>query len=190
MMADFGRQGSRKLIHLGVFTPFCSSHKRVYTFFMKEKHSTIATFNDLEKAEDVKNRLVEAGVHAEVYDESKLQKYWFLSKPLAADKVVVDEKDFEKARFVLQSADALEHILDGEVRCPECESADIEYPQFTRKFMTTTLVEVLCFLHVIDKTFYCQKCQHTWPVSDGLRSKTDVLNWPEKNNGLVKNETG
>jgi len=30
---------------------------------------------------------------AKVHDESKLQKFWFLSKPLAADKVVVDEKD-------------------------------------------------------------------------------------------------
>jgi hypothetical protein len=155
------------------------------------RQTTVATFSDLEKAQEVKNRLAEAGIPAEVNDESNLQKFWFLSKPLAADKVVVDEKDFEKARLALKAADAQDHILDGEIRCPQCKSADIEYPQFTRKFMTTTLVEVFCFLHVIDKTFFCQKCQHTWPVSDALRAKTDVLNWPAKmDEGLVKNEKG
>jgi hypothetical protein len=157
---------------------------------MSQKQTTVATFSDLEKAQEVQKRLLEAGIAAEVHDESKLQKFWFLSKSLAGDKVVVDEKDFDKARQVLQNADALEHVLQGEVRCPQCESADIQYPQFTRKFMTTNLVEVLCFLHVIDKTFFCQKCQHTWPATVTLRPTTDVLNWPEKNGGLVKNEKG
>ena len=62
--------------------------------------------------------------------------------------------------------------------------------------MTTTLVEVLCFLHVIDKTFFCQKCQHTWPATVDLRQKTDVLNWPqgrwdgEKREGLMTGVLG
>jgi hypothetical protein len=150
--------------------------------------TTVATFSDLEKARKVKNRLAQEGILAEVLDESNLQKYWFLSKPLASDKVVVDEMDFEKARLALQAADAQDHIWDGEIRCPKCGSASIDYPQFTRKFMTTTLVEVFCLLHIIDKTFYCKSCQHTWPVSDTLRLKNDVLNWPVKGSGLVKDE--
>jgi hypothetical protein len=157
---------------------------------MRQKQTTVATFNDLEKAQEVKNRLAAAGIPAEVYDESKLQKYWFFSKPLAADKVVVDEKDFDKARLFLQAADAQDHILNGEVRCPQCGSANIEYPQFTRKFMTTTLVEVFCLLHIIDKQFYCHGCHHTWPISHVLEQKTDVLNWPAKNPGVVANEKG
>lgn len=154
------------------------------------KETTIATFSELEKAQEVQRRLAEAGIPAEVNDESTLQKYWFLSKPLAADKVVVDQKDFERAREVLAAADSKDHVLQGEVRCPECGSANVEYPQFTRKFMTTTFVEVLCFLHVIDKEFYCQGCHHTWPVSETLRPKNDVLNWPTKGRGMVQNEKG
>jgi hypothetical protein len=70
-------------------------------------------------------------------------------------------------------------------------SAEVEYPQFTRKFMTTTMVEVLCFPHILDKTFYCEKCQHTWPASVEMRPKTDRLNWPRKEEyGMVKNEKG
>jgi hypothetical protein len=158
-------------------------------YFMNEKQTVVATFSDLEKAQEVKNRLTQAGIPTEVIDESKLQKYWFLSNPLAADKVVVDEKDFDKARLVLQAADAQDHVLQGELRCPQCGSANIEYPQFTRKFITTTLVEVFCFLHIIDKTFFCTECQHTWPASTALRQKTDVLNWPVKKDDLVKKET-
>jgi hypothetical protein len=155
---------------------------------MKEKQTTVATFSDLEKAQEVKIRLIEAGIPAEVYDESKLQKFWFLSKPLGADKVFVDEKDFDKARLFLQAADAQDHILQGEIRCPQCGSANIEYPQFTRKFMTTTLVQVFCLLHIIDKEFYCHGCHHTWPASHVLDAKTDVLNWPSRDRGPVANE--
>jgi predicted nucleic-acid-binding Zn-ribbon protein len=155
---------------------------------MKKQQTIIATFSDLEKAQEARDRLVQAGIPAEVQDETKLQKYWFLSRSLAADKVLVDEKDFEKARSVLQAADVTDHVLQGELRCPKCGSADIEYPQFTRKFVTTTLVEVFCFLHVIDKEFYCKKCQHTWPASVALRPKTDILNWPKKDGDLVKKE--
>jgi len=155
-----------------------------------KQQETVATFSDIEKAQEVKRRLEEAGIQAEVNDESNLQKFWFMSKPLAADKVVVDEKDFENARKALQAVDAQDHVLQGEVRCAQCGSADVQYPQFTRKFMTTTLVEVLCFLHVLDKSFYCAKCHHTWPASEALRPKTDVLNWPVKENGLVKSERG
>jgi hypothetical protein len=155
-----------------------------------KEQETVATFSDMEKAQEVRRRLQEAGIHAEVVDESNLQKFWFLSKPLAADKVVVAEKDFERARKVLQAADEQDHVLQGEVRCPQCGSADVEYPQFTRKFMTTTFVEVLCLLHVLDKSFYCTKCHHTWPVSEALRPKTDVLNWPLKKDGMVHSERG
>jgi hypothetical protein len=56
--------------------------------------------------------------------------------------------------------------------------------------MTTTLVEVCCFLHIVDKEFYCQKCHYTWPVSEVLRPETDVLNWPAKDRGLVVKERG
>ncbi len=157
---------------------------------MRKKQTTVATFSDLEKAQEVRKRLAEAGISAQAHDESRLQMFWFLSKPLAAHKVVVDEKDSDKALLALQIADAQDHILQGEVRCPQCGSANVEYPQFTRKFMMTTLVEVLCFLHIIDKAFYCQGCHHTWPVSHVLNAKTDVLNWPSRKRGLTAHERG
>ena len=123
-----------------------------------KRSDTVATFNDREKAEKVKGKLVQAGIPAEVHDESKLQKFWFVSKPLAGEKVIVDEKDFDRACHTLEAKEQKEHLLEEEIRCPQCGSADVQYPQFTRKFMTTTMVEVLCFLHLLDKEFYCKGC--------------------------------
>ena len=163
---------------------------RALDWGMKPGKTNVATFSDLEKAEHVRDCLQEAGIAAEVADESKLQRLWFLSKPLAGEKVYVREEDFARAMETLKVADEQDHILQGEVRCPQCDSAKIDYPQFTRKFMTTTLVEVLCLLHMLDKQFYCEGCHHTWPVDVKLRQSTDVLNWPDKGDGrMVRKET-
>jgi hypothetical protein len=157
---------------------------------MKPGMSRVATFNEPEKANVVKNRLEEAGIHATVADESKLEKYYFMSKPLASQKVYVDDKDLDRARRFLKEADAQDHILNGEVRCVECGSVRVEYPQFPRRFITTTLVEIFCYLGIIDKTFYCKDCHHTWPAKVTLRKKTDRLNWPLPQDGLVRQEKG
>jgi hypothetical protein len=157
---------------------------------MKPGKTNVATFSDLEKAEHVKDCLQKAGIAAEVADESKLQRLFFASKPLAGEKVYVPEADFERAMKTLEVADEHEHLLQGEVRCPKCNSPKIDYPQFTRKFITTTLVEVFCHLHVLEKQFYCEDCHHTWPVEVKLRQSTDALDWPEKDEGhMVKKET-
>jgi transposase-like protein len=158
---------------------------------MKQGKSNVATFSDHDKAERAKNRLVKAGIAAEVVDESHLQRLWFGSKPLANQKVYVPEEDNNRALETLQQADAESNILCGEVRCPKCGSAKVEYPQFTRKFIMTTFVEILCFLGVIDKRFYCEACHYTWPNEEKLRRSTDVMGWPTHSSAqrLVKKET-
>ena len=150
----------------------------------------MATFNESDKAQVVKQRLEQAGIHASLEDQSKLQKFFYMSKPFASQRVYVDDKDVEKARQVLKEADERDHILNGAVRCVQCGSARVDYPQFPRKFITTTFVEIFCFLRVIDKMFYCEDCHHTWPVTVALRSKTDRLNWPVPDSGVVRQVKG
>jgi hypothetical protein len=157
---------------------------------MKPGKTVVATFGEADKAEVVRNRLEQAGMSAIVDDESNLQKFFFLSKPLASQKVYVDDKDSVRARQFLREADTRDHILNGEVRCLQCGSARVEYPQFTRKFMTTALVGLGCLFRFVDKSFYCLDCHRTWPVTVSLRKKSDILNWPAHDGGLVRNEKG
>ena len=142
----------------------------------------VASFNELDEAEAVKQSLERAGIHAEVYDESKLQRFWFLSEPLAGKHVCVSERDFDRAKEALDVLDAQEHVLHHAIRCPECGSPRVEYPAATRKFVGPTLVEIFATtVRVVDKEFYCENCHHTWPNKPkNADRETDVLGWPVK----------
>ncbi len=141
----------------------------------------VASFNESDQAEALKNRLEQAGIKAEVYDESKLQRFWFNAESLAGKKVRVAERDFEKAKLVLDNLDAKEDTLHDAVRCPKCGSPRVDYPAATRKFIGPALVEIFCTTaHLVDKEFYCEHCQHTWAPKVKLEHKTDVLGWPVK----------
>jgi hypothetical protein len=157
---------------------------------MKAGMTNVATFSDHEKAERAAQCLKDAGIAAEIQDETKLQKFWFVSKPLAHQKVYVPEGSLDHAVRALNGADMQKEVLQGEVRCPKCGSPRIEYPQFTRKFMTTTLLEVLCLVGILKREFYCTDCHFEWPAKVTLRSSTDILRWPErkKERHLVRNE--
>ena len=124
---------------------------------------TIATFNEPGKARQLKERLQLAGLHADMIDEGHIQKVAFMSKPQANVKVQVDDNDFERAQKLMiewESSDP--DIGSAMIRCPQCGSSRIEYPQMTRKFMTPALASVLFTLKIFPKEFYCEDCHFTW----------------------------
>jgi len=147
---------------------------------------TLATFNDRDHAQPVVNRLQQAGFHPQLHDESKWQKHRF-AETLASVKVQVDENEFDPAKEKLKEMDATEHLLDQAVCCPECGSADVDYPQVTRKFMMPTLHMLLYKLHLEEKMFYCNTCHHTWPLRVKMEPERDLLNWPIKKSPLHEN---
>jgi len=134
---------------------------------------TVATFNEPSKAEPLKQKLEKAGIHAQICDESRYEWVWFVTKPIAGIRLKVHKRDFEKARQRIREWDAGEGILRDAVRCPQCSSSRVEYPQFTRKFFLPNLVGLASLLHIIDKEFYCQECEYTWP-------KDARPQWPRK----------
>ena len=124
---------------------------------------TIATFNESAKARQLKRRFQDAGLKADVHNEAPLQQVGFMSRPQANAKVLVEDDDFEKAQGLMVDWEATDPDISAAlIRCPQCGSANIEYPQMTRKFLTPAVVAVLCALKIIPKEFYCQDCQFTW----------------------------
>ena len=117
---------------------------------------TLATFNQAVAAQPLVARLWEAGIRAEIHDESKLERLWFVRKPLAGVRIEVHADDFEKAARMVREWDAADHALHDAVCCPECGSSRVEYPQFTRKFVTPNLVGLLAAVGLVEKEFYCQ----------------------------------
>ena len=144
------------------------------------KMVTEATFNEVEDAEPLQKRLEAAGIRAEIQDERKLQKYWFMSDALAGVHLRVDRSQFEEASRLLREWDASEGVLKHAILCPACNSSRVEFPQFTRKFVSPGFYAVLCALHLFERRFYCEDCHFTWPLHQKLERPTDLLGWPLK----------
>ena len=128
-----------------------------------------------------------AGFHPILLDESRWQDRHF-AEHLASVKVQVDESESEAADRQLHQCDVSEHWLDQSVTCPECDSAEVDYPQVTRKFILPALHSILYKLGIMEKEFYCQRCHHTWPTRAKLEPARDPLNWPVKNTALRENK--
>jgi rubrerythrin len=124
---------------------------------------TIATYNEQTKAKHVREKLEQSGVRADIIGEGTIQRVAFMSKPQANVKVKVDEADFEKAQKLMREWESADPEIGSALRCPQCGSAEIEFPQLTRKFLTPAIASVLFALKVFPKEFYCRSCHYTWP---------------------------
>jgi hypothetical protein len=140
----------------------------------------VSTFNKPEEAEPLKQRLEQAGVPAQIYDERKVQQYFFLSEPLAGIRVRVDKEDYHRVKSLLAGWDGTDGVLREAVHCPDCRSTRVEFPQFTRQFLSTSFYALLCKLGVFDRTFFCEDCQFTWRLRQTSQPPTDLLGWPKK----------
>ena|ERR1035437_5998549 len=128
---------------------------------------TIATFNEASKARGLKERLLQAGVRADIHNEGYLQKVAFMSKPQANHKVLVEDNDFERVQELMVEWESTDpDVARALIRCAQCGSSRIEYPQLTRKFLTPAVASVLFALRIFPKEFYCEDCHYTWSTED------------------------
>ena len=124
----------------------------------------VALFNDRAKAEPIQQRLLQAGVVAEIHDELRLEKLWFVPKQGAGVRVEVSANQFERAKRLLLDWDAAEGLLSEAIRCPECASLRIGFPQFARNsLLTNVAVGLMTEVRLVEKHFYCEDCHFTWP---------------------------
>jgi hypothetical protein len=124
---------------------------------------TVALFPNRATAEPLQKRLADGGVHAEIHDELKLEKLWFVSKNDAGVRLEVPANEFEKAERLLLDPDVEPKTRDA-VHCPECGSLRIQYPQVTQKSMMTNLFMGLAAeAGIVGRHYYCEECHLTWP---------------------------
>ena len=134
---------------------------------------SVALFNDRARAEPLQRRLATSGIQAEIHDELRLEKLWFVSKPATGVRLEVPADQFERAEQLLLDWDMAEGALREAIRCPECKSLRVDYPQFTRKSMLTNLaMGLVAELGLVEKEYYCQDCHFTWP-KEGSKLRRD-----------------
>jgi hypothetical protein len=140
---------------------------------------SIVSFNERPPAENLAARLREAGFEAEVYDESLAQTWQlFQIDPHAHMRVRVIEDQSDGALRQLQEWDATDGALAGAVRCPECRSTRVEYPQFSRRTLLGALPAIAASAGMIEKDYYCEACQYTLASGTSeAEPERDALGW-------------
>ena len=138
----------------------------------------VATFNQREPAQLLQRRLEEHGFEVRVHDESKLERFLFMSEPLAAIHVEVKQPDYLRARHLIAEWDQAEGVMHRAVHCPQCHSTRIEFPQMTRKFVTTSIFMLLAVFRLVPREFYCLDCHYTWPKISRHPKDRDLLGFP------------
>jgi nitrite reductase (NO-forming) len=120
----------------------------------------VAHFEDGAQAEAVRQRLTQAGIHADIHRKSGLAKLWYVSKNRAGIRVEVHARDAERARCLLLGwIDQYESV----VRCPECRSLQVDFPQFTQKsFLTNVTMGLVAEIGLIEREYYCEDCHCMW----------------------------
>ena len=124
----------------------------------------LALFRNRPAAAELQDRLFKAGISSEVHDELQLERLWFVSKSAAGARLEVPFEQLEQATRLLLKWDRSGDALFGAVRCPECRSMRVDYPQFTRKSLLTNLaIGLIAELRIIEREYYCEECHCMWP---------------------------
>ena len=145
-----------------------------------EQYLTVATFNERAPAERLASRLNNEGISADVFDESDAQRFLLLNlEPRAHMRVRVDKNAAERAAEKIAEWDRSEGIMNDAVRCPQCGSSRIEYPQFSRRTLMSAFPAAMAATGLFEKEYYCEACAYTWPAVEKVEPVRDGLNWPE-----------
>jgi hypothetical protein len=121
--------------------------------------TSIALFSCRSDAETIQKRLMESGVAAELHDCSSMK----------GAHIDVPSDQFEQSYAQLQKWDATEGGIRGAIRCPECHSFRVDFPQYTHKSaLPNLLIGLLANIGAMRKEFYCYDCHFTWP-KEGTR---------------------
>jgi predicted Zn-ribbon and HTH transcriptional regulator len=126
----------------------------------------VALFESYQQAEPSRQLLIQAGIPAEIHKESVLAKLWFVSNRRACVRLEVPAQHAERACQYLLELNPEFGCLKGAVRCPECKSTRVEYPQFTEKSLLTNLaVGLMAELLLVERQCYCEDCHCMWSKS-------------------------
>lgn len=123
----------------------------------------VALFPDHCAAEPARQRLAEVGIPARIHHEPGVARLWFVSTRNGGARLEVPAFYEEAAVKVLIEGDAATTLLGSAVRCPECGSLRVDYPQFTQKSLLTNLMlGVAAELRLLERDYYCEDCHCMW----------------------------
>ena len=99
----------------------------------------VALFSDISKTKPVMQRLTQAGFTPSINEGPGLTKLWFVPKRSADVRIVVPADQYNRAEQCLLDWDSADNPLRQAIRCPECGSLRVDFPQYASHSFLTTL---------------------------------------------------
>ena len=133
----------------------------------------IASFETSEPAETLARRFCEEGYGAITDNDTGEQFLRFCNPhPHAQWHVMVPPEKFDEALKRLKELDAAEQILRLAIRCPDCGSTEVEYPQFSRNTIVGAIIPAAAAaIGLVERQFYCTACHFTWSPKDKVQEE-------------------
>jgi len=129
----------------------------------------IASFDQFAPAEALAQRLCEDGLEAIARSDTAEQLLMYCNAhPRGQCHVLIPGDKLEAALKRMKELDASEQVLRSAIRCPDCGSTLVEYPQFSRKTILGAVVPAaVAAMGLIERQFYCTACHFLWsPKAD------------------------
>lgn len=133
----------------------------------------LALFPSYDAAVPFRDQLRATGIQAEIHQELQLQRLWFVSKSAAGARLEVSFTDWDRATQLIREWDLTTGALRQAIRCPECRSLRVDFPQFTNKsFLTNLAMGLLAELNAVKREYYCEECHCMWsPKQKAVRPR-------------------
>lgn len=125
--------------------------------------TTVAIFDKDEEAMPFKERLESKGIHAEVLHEPKTESYW-MTHEHGDVQLKVDEGRLAEAKHLIDEWRDSGELNASPVKCPECGSTRVQYPQYTRKFILPVVAQFI--FSGFKNEYYCKDCHAMWSADD------------------------
>jgi len=124
----------------------------------------VALFPERRAAEPLRQELLRANIPAELHEEPQVARLWFVSRSAAGVRLEVPTRKWEHCTKLLKEWNETRAALREAIRCPECGSLRVDFPQFTQKsFFTNVAIGLMAELGLVEKQFYCEDCHFMWP---------------------------
>lgn len=131
---------------------------------------SVALFSSPEKARPLQQQLQAAGIPAQLRCESPLAKMWFVPRRETGEQVLVPADRIAPTERLLDEWDRQGQLRDA-IRCPECKSLRVLYPQYAEhSLLTNLLLGLASTVGIVERDFYCEDCHYTWP-REGTRPR-------------------
>ena len=125
--------------------------------------ANVAVFEDLTDGQGLETFLQTRGLEARTYDDKLVRVFLFLRPPRVTYRVQVRRSALHHADELVAGL-ALEKVRRA-IRCPDCHSLHIVYPQMTRKFILPTILLHLCVIfRIVEHECYCEQCHYDWQL--------------------------